>query len=324
MSEPEAGANVQPKLVLERVKSTENLSSIPQSANDSVTEKPKSKRGRKKKSDTILSVSDSKIVKPSDSEKTLDSADKENTNPTSEIENAKKPDKPSKVAKLPKTEKVPKAPKEPKLPKGTILESDVLKVYDYVKSQNRPYSVADIFTNMRKAIGKTNLIRIMDQLELDGKVVSKTPSKTKIYLISQDEFVPIEDGAIDNLNSSIVEKTELLDQKRAQFDNIKEKTKSVASLAKSIGQRRDLEAELEATKRIVEELKVQQGNIDLDEVAKNKEKALSYYKIWKSRRSKCEEIMNAILDAYDKPKKVLKEAAEIEDDPQMPPKIPFT
>ena len=46
-------------------------------------------------------------------------------------------------------------------------------------------------------------------------------------MISQDEFVPIEDGAIDNLNSSIVEKTELLDQKRAQFDNIKEKTKSV-------------------------------------------------------------------------------------------------
>ena len=56
MSEPEGGANVQPKLVLEKVKSTENLSSIPQSANDSVTEKPKSKRGRKKKSDTILSV----------------------------------------------------------------------------------------------------------------------------------------------------------------------------------------------------------------------------------------------------------------------------
>ena len=53
-------------------------------------------------------------------------------------------------------------------------------------------------------------------------------------------------------------------------------------------------------------------------------RALSYYKIWKSRRSKCEEIMNAILDAYDKPKKVLKEAAEIEDDPQVPPKIPFT
>ena len=108
-------------------------------------------------------------MKPSDSEKTLDPADKENTNPTSEIENGKKPDKPSKVAKPPKTEKVPKAPKEPKLPKGTILESDVLKVYDYVKSQNRPYSVGDIFTNMRKTIGKTNLIRIMDQLELDGK-----------------------------------------------------------------------------------------------------------------------------------------------------------
>ena len=34
--------------------------------------------------------------------------------------------------------------------------------------------------------------------------------------------------------------------------------------------------------------------------------------------------MNEILDAYDKPKKVLKEAAEIEDDPHLPPKAPFT
>ena len=48
MSELEADANVvlQPKLVLERVNSSENIS----------TEKPKIKKGRKKKSDTILSV----------------------------------------------------------------------------------------------------------------------------------------------------------------------------------------------------------------------------------------------------------------------------
>jgi len=108
-------------------------------------------------------------VKPSDSETTLDPTDKENTNPTPPIGNAKKSDKPPKVAKPPKTEKAPKTPKEPKLPKGAILESDLIKVYDYVKSQNRPYSVGDIFTNMRKAIGKTNLVRIMDQLELAGK-----------------------------------------------------------------------------------------------------------------------------------------------------------
>ena len=109
-------------------------------------------------------------MKPSsDSETTPNPADKENTNPNSGIENAKKSDKPTKVAKPPKTEKVPKIPKEPKVPKGAILQSDLMKVYDYVKSQNRPYSVGDIFTNMRKAIGKTNLIRIMDQLELDGK-----------------------------------------------------------------------------------------------------------------------------------------------------------
>ena len=58
MSELEADANVvlQPKLVLERVNSSENISTIPTNATDSVAEKPKSKKGRKKKSDTILSV----------------------------------------------------------------------------------------------------------------------------------------------------------------------------------------------------------------------------------------------------------------------------
>ena len=58
MSELEADANVvlQPKLVLERINSSENISTIPTNATDSVAEKPKIKKGRKKKSDTILSV----------------------------------------------------------------------------------------------------------------------------------------------------------------------------------------------------------------------------------------------------------------------------
>ena len=116
-------------------------------------------------------ISNPKISKAIDPEAKLDlSNNKENTDP--EVPKDKKSDKPPKEPKQPKTEKVPKIPKppkEPKLPKGAILESDMKKVYDYVKSQNRPYSVADIFTNMRKAIGKTNLVRIMDQLELEGK-----------------------------------------------------------------------------------------------------------------------------------------------------------
>ena len=57
MGEPEAtNVVLQPKLVLERVNSSENLSNIPTSASDSIADKPKSKRGRKKKSDTILSA----------------------------------------------------------------------------------------------------------------------------------------------------------------------------------------------------------------------------------------------------------------------------
>ena len=116
-------------------------------------------------------ISNPKVIKSTDPMilPANSAGNKENTNPSLQTVKNEKPDKQPKEPKPKKTEKVPKTPKEPKLPKGTILESDIKKVYDYVKSQNRPYSVGDIFTNMRKAIGKTNLIRIMDQLESDGK-----------------------------------------------------------------------------------------------------------------------------------------------------------
>lgn len=58
MGEPESEAKVvlQPTQVSEKVYSLENISTNPTIATDSVAEKQKGKRGRKKKSDTILSA----------------------------------------------------------------------------------------------------------------------------------------------------------------------------------------------------------------------------------------------------------------------------
>ena len=109
------------------------------------------------------------------------------------------------------------------------IESEIQQVYDYMKQQNRPYSVSDVFTNLRKQVGKTNLTRIMDKLETEGKLVSKTPSKTKIFLISQDQFEAIPDGKLDRLNDSILQKTEELKEFRTRLDELKQKTKSVGT-----------------------------------------------------------------------------------------------
>merc|ERR1712183_485045 len=135
----------------------------------------RAKRGRKKKSDTAVSDSNTKIPKLA-----VNSQDNSEAQVLQDLkghQNASIIDKPKKTEKTPKVSKPPNTEKIVKPPKGVLLESDITKVYEYVKSQNRPYSVADIFTNLRKEVGKTNLTRIMDQLEADGKVVSKTPSK---------------------------------------------------------------------------------------------------------------------------------------------------
>lgn len=46
-------------------------------------------------------------------------------------------------------------------------------VYNYMKTQNRPYSVNDIVTNLHNEFGKSAVQKSMDQLVVDGKLFEK-------------------------------------------------------------------------------------------------------------------------------------------------------
>lgn len=64
----------------------------------------------------------------------------------------------------------------------SISEKDALPIIlEYVNTQNRPYSVINIFDNLRKAVGKPAVQRIVDQLADQNKIVRKEFGKAKIY-----------------------------------------------------------------------------------------------------------------------------------------------
>lgn len=46
-------------------------------------------------------------------------------------------------------------------------------IYNYMKTQNRPYSVNDVVTNLHNEFGKAVVQKTMDQLVTNGKLFEK-------------------------------------------------------------------------------------------------------------------------------------------------------
>ena len=56
------------------------------------------------------------------------------------------------------------------------MSSPTEKVLSYLTSQNRPYSVNDIFLNLHKEVGKSAVQKALDLLVADEKVREKVNS----------------------------------------------------------------------------------------------------------------------------------------------------
>lgn len=50
-------------------------------------------------------------------------------------------------------------------------------ILEYMKTQNRPYSANDVFLNLQKKIGKTQVIKLMEEMSKKEKLVEKIYGK---------------------------------------------------------------------------------------------------------------------------------------------------
>ena len=65
------------------------------------------------------------------------------------------------------------------------LDSVSSSVLDYLSVQNRPYSLNDIFLNLHRQHGKTQVQKALDKLVKEEKVNEKVNGKQKAYLVKQ-------------------------------------------------------------------------------------------------------------------------------------------
>lgn len=198
-------------------------------------------------------------------------------------------------------------------------------VFEYLKKQNRPYNVLDIFNNLHKEYGKSAVQRGIDQLVAASKVCEKVYGKQKVYLVNQNLFPVIDESEIKIMDSKIQELSEQLTTREKEFKandlelsklNDSYTTEEAAKLLQKT--KEDIEKLNQKLKTLAENPKL----VTVEEKEKVYKERDKYVKEWRKRKRITCDILNSILEGYPKGKRALYEETGIETDENVGVSIP--
>jgi 26S proteasome regulatory subunit (ATPase 3-interacting protein) len=90
--------------------------------------------------------------------------------------------------------------------KKDIKEKDAPKVVlEYMNSQNRPYSLINVFDNLHGTVKRAALGRVLDALAASGQLQSKVYGKAKVFWPDQAQYGEITDEMVSALQAKATE-----------------------------------------------------------------------------------------------------------------------
>ena len=196
-----------------------------------------------------------------------------------------------------------------KSPESAILE--------YLQQQNRPYSAVDVFNNLHKEFGKTAVVKALETLAEEKKIIEKTYGKQKIYAPLQNEHEEYDESqlkALDLQISDLQEKVTVLQQESKLLEGQATTLKHQLTTNDALSKIQFLEKENEALKEKIFSLKNNSSLVLKDEVKKIQTKKDTLLTFWKKRKRMADDILDTILEGYPKSKKELLEEAGLETD----------
>ncbi|GAB6032293.1 PSMC3 interacting protein [Chamberlinius hualienensis] len=199
-------------------------------------------------------------------------------------------------------------------------------VLDYMTSQNRPYSLVDIFTNLHGKYGKTALQKTLDVLVNQKKICEKSYGKQKVYVINQELLTAVSDVELKSMDTKILElNADLNDKTRSLKDAEMELNRLNSSLVTSEAQTLmdEIETELTSLNNRLKTLAENPNLVTAEDkktITTNRDK---YVKEWRKRRRCADDMLNAILEGYPKDKKALYEEIGVETDVDVGVQIPI-
>ena len=191
-------------------------------------------------------------------------------------------------------------------------------VYKYMKTQNRPYSINDLVSNLHNEYGKTAVQKAIDRLVAEGKIFEKVYGKQKIYCAVQDTSHNMEElmrksrelqSHFNEIESKYQELQEEIKVQEALLLSIK----SSITIEEAKKEKVKLKERIEVLTNKLDRLMEASGTEDLTETKRKAEEALNEYSREYSKRKRlCTDILDCILDNYPSSKTELYEEIGIE------------
>nr|XP_055048289.1 homologous-pairing protein 2 homolog [Misgurnus anguillicaudatus] len=205
--------------------------------------------------------------------------------------------------------------------------SGVAQILVYLNEKNRPYSAQDVFTNLQKqcGLGKTAVVKAMEQLAQEGKIREKVYGKQKIYFADQSQFADVSDAELKTMDSRIADlnaEVQSTSQSCRQLDTeLKELNSSLTTADMKI-QIQELEAECSSYKERLNKITSATNHVTPEEREKVYKERETYVKEWRKRKRLVSDMIGSILEGYPKSKKQFLEEAGIETDEDHKVTIP--
>ncbi|XP_059055714.1 homologous-pairing protein 2 homolog [Achroia grisella] len=196
-------------------------------------------------------------------------------------------------------------------------------VLKYLTDTNRPYSCADVTTNLRGAYTKTAVQKALDSLSEAGKIRCKLYGKQKVYVAIQldtidgDSDIEDYDNQLKNLTQSIADRTNAL--KMAET-NLKSLT-SAPTTESAITEIDEIKKRLEKHEMKLNNLRSSTEIISADEKNKILNEFDTFFREYRKRKRISNDMIEAILEGYPKSKKTFLEEFCIETDEMVDFKI---
>ena len=198
-------------------------------------------------------------------------------------------------------------------------------IQEYLEKQNRPYSAGDIFNNLHKEFGKTAVVKALENLALQKKIIEKIYGKQKVYAPSQDQFGDIKPEELKTLDAKSIDLTEELKKLQSEIKqqeheiNTFSKQMTTQELSESVEKLKNLNMELTQKINKLKSGKFLITKEERQKIFNHSDKMISH---WKKRKRMTNDIVDSILEGYPKSKKHLVEETGIETDEEVGVSLP--
>ncbi|EEA06497.1 uncharacterized protein CMU_009890 [Cryptosporidium muris RN66] len=219
-------------------------------------------------------------------------------------------------------ERKPTAPKnlsKRNVANTSIASTDIQKaIYDYMKIQNRPYSIQNVVDNLHNIYSKKQVTEEMERLAVEGKFICKEYGKQKVYLVNQSEYQELNKEEMAELDKEISNLEDINRQLEIRLKSLKQETRNLSApipldvLDDKISQMElknsELLNEIGSKEKLIGD---NTQNISIDELQKLKSEYQSLQARWKKYKNACKQAIDILCESMDQKVEIIEITSDL-------------